>query len=355
MEGGDYHEEKSISPAGPYLGSSWAKELSSARFGWTASERCFLAATNWVPHVMRCKNPYVTTNLQAYGCGQCLPCRINKRREWTHRILLESIQYTDNTFATLTYRADENGDQPSTLVPEHARNFLKRIRKSIEPRKLRYYIVGEYGDDTERPHYHVALFNYPTCRLGNTQYNRSGIKCCATCELVSQIWGHGNIYLGLLEPHSAAYIAGYVTKKMTRTDDVRLGNRHPEFARMSLRPGIGHGAMWDMASALISLSQDGPDVPTALRHGKKIMPLGRYLTRSLRAMTGNDQAAPLEAIQKSQEKLLDLQIAAIEATSGKNMAQFRRMVYKNLIIDRYKGKVAQIENKQAIYKQRKSL
>lgn len=316
---------------------------------------CYEAASDWVPNVMRCKNPYVNSALSAYPCGQCLPCRINKRREWTHRILLEAMLYKDNCFATLTYGGNDDGAEPTTLIPEHARNFLKRIRKSIAPVKLRFYLVGEYGDKSERPHYHVALFNYPTCARGNTQYNRNGIKCCSTCESVSKIWGHGHILLGRLEPHSAAYIAGYVTKKMTRTDDVRLGNRHPEFARMSLRPGIGYDAMHEYASSLLTHLPDGQDVPPALRHGSKLLPLGRYLTRAVRELTGREISAPETTIQKAQERLQDLQAAAIEATKGQNMAQFRREIFKNLIIDQYKGKHAQIEAKHRIFKPGKSI
>lgn len=320
-----------------------------------ASQRaCYEAASDWVPDVMRCKNPYINSALSAYGCGQCLPCRINKRREWTHRILLEAMQYQDNAFVTLTYGGND-GAEPTTLIPEHARNFLKRIRKSIEPRKLRFYLVGEYGDKSERPHYHVALFNYPTCSRGNTQYNRNGIKCCSTCESVSKIWGHGHILMGRLEPHSAAYIAGYVTKKMTRTDDVRLGNRHPEFARMSLRPGIGYDAMHEYASALITHLPDDEDVPAALRHGSKLLPLGRYLTRVARELTGREISAPQTTIQKAQERLQELQAAAIEATKGKNMAQFKREIFKNLIIEKYKGKHAQIEAKHRLFKPGKSI
>lgn len=104
--------------------------------------------------------------------------------------------------------------------------------------------------------------------------------------------------VGRLEAKSASYIAGYTTKKMTQRSDIRLGGRYPEFARMSLRPGIGANAMHNVASEMMryQLEEKG-DVPTALRYGAKYMPLGKYLRRNLRLMVGKDGAAPQETLQ----------------------------------------------------------
>lgn len=311
-----------------------------------ASHACREAAQNWVQDVMLCKSPYIGKNLQAFGCGQCLPCRINKRREWTHRILLEALCYGDNAFVTLTY----GDDNVRSLEPEHVRNFLKRIRKAVAPRKLRFYLVGEYGDKSERPHYHLALFNYPSCGRLFTSYNRNGINCCGTCKNFQSFWPYGNIYLGTLEPHSAAYIAGYVTKKMTRTDDVRLGNRHPEFARMSLKPGIGYDALHEIASVLIRYQDAEPDVPTSLAYGKrKVLPLGRYLTRSLRELTGRDKNAPLETLQKNQEKLQVLRDATWDLSSHSFQTQVRKEAFKNLIKQLHEGKRSQMEYRHKLW------
>lgn len=95
---------------------------------------------------------------------------------------------------------------------------------------------------------------------------------------------------------SANYIAGYVTKKMTHASDIRLGGRHPEFARMSLRPGIGAHAMHDVASEILRYGLKG-DVPCGLRHGASVHPLGKYLRRYLRVLCGRDEKAPAEALQ----------------------------------------------------------
>ena len=249
-------------------------------------------------------------NGQAFGCGQCLPCRVNRRRIWTHRIMLEAAQYKDNSFVTLTYD-EEKLPSDLSVSPRTLQLFMKRLRK-VYPVKLRYFGCGEYGDQTMRPHYHLALFNFASCERGQTRFSRHGTPCCAPCSMVAQAWGFGNVMLGTLEPKSMAYVAGYVTKKMTSAGDPRLEGRLPEFARMSLRPGIGLGMMDDLASVLMEhkLDEKMIDVPTSLQHGTKQWPLGRYLRRKLRARIGRDENTPYEEVRKRQEEMQPLREVA---------------------------------------------
>lgn len=114
--------------------------------------------------------------------------------------------------------------------------------------------------------------------------------------------------VGTLTSRSAQYITGYVAKKMTRPDDVRLDGRYPEFARMSLRPGIGAGALHDVASAMMrwKLEDKLVDVPVALRHGSSELPLGRYLRRLLRRYVGLDEKAPQAVLEALKSGLLPM-------------------------------------------------
>lgn len=225
--------------------------------------------------------------------------------------MLETLSSSDNAFVTLTY-AEDQVPAGNTLIPQHCTNFLKRIRKAIAPRRIRYYLVGEYGDQTQRPHYHLALFNYPTCRFGRSQFRKLGSSCCVACDAIQTAWGHGLVLLGTLETHSAQYVAGYVTKKMTAKDDPRLEGRHPEFCRMSLRPGIGLNAMPLLAQTLQKFNLDASqaDVPVSLRHGPKMLPLGRYLRRKLRTMIGKDEKAPLNIEQI--KEMLPVYLASVK-------------------------------------------
>lgn len=228
-----------------------------------------------------------------FGCGQCLPCRIDRRRLWTHRMMLESAVHASSAFATLTYD-DQTLPSGSTLVPSHTQKWLKRLRKELSPQQIRYFLVGEYGEQTQRPHYHAAIFGLDPL-IGGGDDGCSGI--------VHNTWGMGHTYVGDLTPQSAQYICGYTTKKLTNKNDLYvqkiLNGRHPEFARMSnggktKQGGIGAPAMKDVAGPYeewinYETFRSGT-FPAILRHGNKKMPLGRYLRQILRQELGYGRA-----------------------------------------------------------------
>lgn len=218
-----------------------------------------------------------------------MPCRINKRRLWSHRIVLESLKHEESIFVTLTY-SDDNLPSGNSLEPRALQLFLKRLRLRCSPHKIRYFSVGEYGDQTQRPHYHLAIF---------------GLGLWAA-DLIRDIWSLGHTLTGTLTLESANYIAGYVTKKMTKEDDIRLNGRHPEFARMSLKPGIGGGAIGEIGSFLLTeqgqklIQSNGGDVPLFLQHGGRKLPLGRYLRNKLREFLQIENKGPSSPYIQSQ-------------------------------------------------------
>lgn len=264
---------------------------------------------------MNCSNPFISMGL-AFGCGQCMPCRFNRRRIWATRIMVEAAQYKDNAFVTCTYE----DDSVASLSVADMQGFIKRLRArfnyanhAIGGAKFRFFGVGEYGDKSERPHYHYALFNFPSCRFGRSTYSRRRVDCCGACDMVRDAWGRGFVYLGNVENKSAGYISGYVTKKMTRTDDPRLGNRHPEFARMSLRPGIGADAMFDVAHTLLNFQNTldtMADVPGELQVGRSKLPIGRYLKKKLRSYVGRDEKTPQAIVDEVSAEMLSVRMAA---------------------------------------------
>lgn len=288
---------------------------------------------------MPCFRPHIERG-GAYACGKCLSCRIQHRRVWTHRIILEAQLHEANAFCTLTYDDDHlPGD--NSLDPRELQLFIKRLRK-VSPLRLRFYACGEYGTENGRPHYHLALFNFPSCHYGITRPRYE--TCCPQCALVRDAWGNGGIQLAQLESKSAAYIAGYVTKGSTT---VPLGDRCPPFSRMSLRPGIGHDMMHELASVLLkeNLDETLVDVPSALAHGRKALPLGRYLRRKLRKMIGRTDYAPPETIQTQAEEMQALRARAAEGEKAVSK------LYQEEIL----GKRRQIESRDKLYNKRNML
>lgn len=268
---------------------------------------------------MLCKSPVQFRKVSseaAFPCGQCIACRINKRRIWSHRIMLEAMRHTSNSFITLTYDDDhlpkdefyhpKTGQvyAPFSVNPEHHRLFFNSLRYHYHqhfPRQydadgncinnLRFYMVGEYGDSTQRPHYHYALFGYPRCSDGARTIGRKFFPCrCPSCSLISKVWSKGNIFVGNLTLESANYIAGYVTKKLTNdksqyNQDILQG-RHPEFSRMSRMPGIGLATVDAMHNSLAGYDLEDYTIPRVLVHGSKSLPLGRYLSDKLHEKLG---------------------------------------------------------------------
>ncbi|AXH75025.1 MAG: replication initiator protein [Microviridae sp.] len=128
--------------------------------------------------------------------------------------------------------------------------FMKRLRKQTRTR-VRYFVCGEYGEQLQRPHYHACLFGYDPPDKRPVILLAKEYKSWRSKEL-ERLWPHGHIHIGELNVRSAGYAARYCLKKITgfqaathyqRVDaDGVVHNLLPEFARMSLRPGIA--ALW---------------------------------------------------------------------------------------------------------------
>lgn len=178
-------------------------------------------------------------------CYTCIGCRIARSRQWALRIVHESKLHDCNSFVTLTY-SPEHLPENGTLRYDDVQRFHKRLRKAAGP--FRFFVVGEYGENLSRPHYHACYFGYFPKDARRLQ--SLSPECQAySSESLSKTWGLGHVHIGTLTYQSAAYCSGYIFKKqygsnakkayeLVDSDGVIL-RREPEFARMSLRPGIG--------------------------------------------------------------------------------------------------------------------
>lgn len=291
---------------------------------------------------MMCKNPivkkadvkraHVITSEDArllatpLPCGQCLHCRINQTRVWTHRILLEQRVSAESAFVTLTYD-DENLPDDQCLVKSHLQNFLKKYRRHVEPTKTRYFAVGEYGEKTLRPHYHIALF--------------SNAYICPTS--IEQAWDKGFNMVGTITSDSARYITGYVVKKLTDRNNDKLHQRTPEFMTSSKQKGgIGLNAIKQIAKQLNENRFFNASVLNQINVGGKAAPLGRYLTKKLAEEIGITENQLKLHLWEYQEQIFDKHL--------KNDEQYYLNVYKEKEGERISQKA-----KHKIYRKRKSI
>lgn len=172
-------------------------------------------------------------------CGKCFACLSNRRTEWTIRLEHELKRSVSAFFITLTY---EDGKAPvskcglSELSKHDVQCFLKRLRKELskddknyyssvdrlkkpsKDDKLRYFITGEYGTQTHRPHYHGIFFNLP---------HDFETKFC-------EKWDKGFCKFGTVTSKSINYVTKYCLTK----SEFPEGCQKP-FSLMSTKPGIG--------------------------------------------------------------------------------------------------------------------
>nr|WAE43499.1 MAG: replication initiator protein [Microviridae sp.] len=180
-------------------------------------------------------------------CGKCLNCRIRKRKEWGMRCLHElSTHENIACFVTLTYD-DQHIPWCKSLVKSDLQKFFKRLRKSLEPtdRKIRYFACGEYGDITQRPHYHMIIFGLS---LSPTD-KKYIISAWPFCD-----WNNPHILhksFGIAEPDSINYVSAYIEKKLSGKLGIKEyaeQNRESVFKISSL--GIGRDYAYTNAESI---------------------------------------------------------------------------------------------------------
>lgn len=225
-------------------------------------------------------------------CGQCVGCKITKTKEWAIRCVHEASLYSENCFLTLTYN-DECMPKDGSLHKPDFQNFMKRFRKQYQGTDavdreiidkhtgevttythypIRFFHCGEYGSNKDRPHYHACVFNYdfPDKELLTTQ---KGVKLYVS-EMLEELWSkevsvdeskyhrldnlwyrNGRLYvklgycrIGSVTTDSAAYVAGYIHKKiggdpawdhyLKEDPEGNINILQPEYITMSRNPGI---------------------------------------------------------------------------------------------------------------------
>lgn len=180
---------------------------------------------------MSCITPFVVKNKMTnqsipVPCGKCPECLKRRTSGWSFRLMQEDKISIASHFITLTYDTKyvpitRNGFM--TLDQSDPQKFMKRLRKEVSKVSdisVKYYLVGEYGGRTKRPHYHALIFNVESVRM------------------IEMAWQLGSVHYGVVNGASVGYTLKYMNKRTTvpahKNDD-----RLREFSLMS--KGIGKG------------------------------------------------------------------------------------------------------------------
>lgn len=179
------------------------------------------------------------------GCKpKCIGCQEAYSRSWAVRCLHESKTHDQNCFITLTFN-DKFCPKDGSLDHRYFQLFMKRFRRTVgQAERVRYFMAGEYGSQFGRPHYHACIFgfDFPDRKMWTI---RRDVQL-DTSEMLSRLWSdpktgesYGFCSVGDVTFASAAYIARYISKKMTGDKaEAHYQGRRPEYVRMSLKPGV---------------------------------------------------------------------------------------------------------------------
>lgn len=161
------------------------------------------------------------------GCGKCIECRKQKKREWQVRMLEDIKTNKNGKFVTLTFDRDslkslqddvgyisDNYVQNNAIATLAVRRFLERWRKKYK-KSVRHWLVTELGHTgTERIHLHGIIW---TDELN---------------EVIEKIWGYGFVWFGsYVNEKTVNYIIKYINK---------MDHDHPNYiSKILCSKGIG--------------------------------------------------------------------------------------------------------------------
>lgn len=181
-------------------------------------------------------------------CGKCPGCLMSHSQEWANRMLME-CQTSDRErcwFITFTYDDDHLPYSEfgiPTLRKKHAQDFLKRLRFYCG--SFRYFLAGEYGSQSGRPHYHGVFFNlhlmFDDLKLHGSNFDGDSYYISKS---FSDVWDNGFCVITPYTYGTGAYVSRYVTKKVFQ-DNVPVqatmdSDFEMPFQLQSLKPGLGY-------------------------------------------------------------------------------------------------------------------
>lgn len=272
-------------------------------------------------------------------CGHCVGCRKDQAKEWSNRLLMESLYHEQNYFVTLTYDNDhahwcdftnprtgqyfpKESKHQATLKKKDVQDFMKRLRDRFADQRVRFYAAGEYGGCTFRPHIHLILFglNVPADDFMPAGKSETGDQYFIWPKL-SEIWQYGFHSIEPANEYTMKYVANYVTKKLgLHPNDYYLDQGlEPPFSLMSRKPGIGAQYLIDHPEVM-----DNERIVIGTSRGSYEFAPPRYFKNSYKEVFPDRYKKHVDVVSKASEDRID----AIEKKTGLEYTDYLKVPEK---------------------------
>ena len=154
------------------------------------------------------------------------------------------------------------------LDVRYPQNFLKRLRNLLSyaypALNLKYFLVGEYGTRTFRPHFHLIIFMDYSIRQTELQ------------NFVSLSWKYGHCDVQRVESSAANYVASYCNSsssipRFLQEDVCKPFCRHSNFSAYTFTANETKAVLEEL------YKDDSPYVIKATSNGLSVLPLQQTL------------------------------------------------------------------------------
>lgn len=305
---------------------------------------------------MKCLKPFVDKKGNAFNCGQCINCRVNRTTAWKLRLMMELQAWRGRAvFVTLNYKTEsllelaDEGMPFNSLSVREAQLYVKRLRKSLASEygtdgdgklkhPIKYYIVGEYGSKRKRAHYHAIIFGLDIAsEVDRDLVARAWLPRCEPWQF--DIRRRRKCAIQPVVPESIEYVCGYVQKKITgKAGEKEYGERQPPF--MICSQGLG-----------LDIAKD--DYET-LKKGWTFLPNGRKVAvpRYFREKMEIDLQLPDENEQRRERYLKEQDYARLRGFETDGLPFRLRTQLNHCLMEQRQAEVARarFEDKQQLSK-----
>jgi len=197
-------------------------------------------------------------NLIQISCRECISCMQRIALDWTIRQACEfQTSYAEgigtDLFITHTYDP-EHLPEFGHYQYSDMQAFWKRLRSRLDyeakkinlPKsdyKFRYLTAAEYGDTTQRPHFHSSVFNLWLPDAIQSHENSEG-RQVLTSKIVDECWGKGHVDIQYFTMGTATYVAQHQIKQNGQSIRKQLKlsyyARRAELIKIQEENGIPH-------------------------------------------------------------------------------------------------------------------